>query len=360
MLVGGEGTRLRPLTWTVPKQMLPVAGVPMLERVLSRLAAHGIDEAILSMGYRPDAFLQAYPEGRAAGVGLTYAVEPEPRDTAGAIRFAADAAGLRETFLVVNGDVLSDLDVSGLVAYHRSQGGLGTIALTPVEDPSAFGVVPTDATGRVEAFIEKPPPGQVPTNFVNAGFYVLEPEVLDLISPEGRVSVEKETFPALVDRGALYALGSDAYWIDTGTPALFIQASLDIVSGSRGGQAPLPGLRALGPGQWLGPGTRIEGDLLGPALVEAGASVGSGATVSSSLIGPGASIGSGALVEGSVVLGEASIDDGARVSGSIIGRGARIGRQADVDPVSVVGYGARVPPGTTLEGVRFPDAAPLV
>ncbi len=157
VLVGGEGTRLRPLTLSSPKQMLPIVGVPMIERVLGHLAAHGVDEAVLSLGYLPDAFMEAYPDGRAVGVRLTYAVEPEPLDTAGAVRFAAKYAGIAETFVVVNGDVLTDLDLTSLVAFHRQRGAEGTIALHPVSDPSAFGVVPTDEEGRVMAFVEKPP-----------------------------------------------------------------------------------------------------------------------------------------------------------------------------------------------------------
>ena len=195
VLVGGEGTRLRPLTLTTPKQMLPVGGRPMIERVLGHLARHGIDEVVLSLGYRPDAFLDAYPDGRCAGVELIYAVEATPLDTAGAIRFAARFAGIDETFVVVNGDVLTGARRDGLVAFHRERGAEATMALTPVEDPSAFGVVPTDEEGRVMAFIEKPPPGEAPTNLINAGTYVLEPSVLARI-PEGRrVSIERETFP---------------------------------------------------------------------------------------------------------------------------------------------------------------------
>lgn len=157
VLVGGEGTRLRPLTLTAPKQMLPIVEEPMIERVVGHLADHGMGDAVLSLGYRPDAFIDAYPDGTIAGVRLTYAVEPSPLDTAGAIRFAAAHAGIDETFVVVNGDVLTDSDLSGLVAFHRERGAEATISLTPVEDPSAFGVVPTDDQGRVEAFIEKPP-----------------------------------------------------------------------------------------------------------------------------------------------------------------------------------------------------------
>ena len=209
VLVGGEGTRLRPLTLSAPKQMLPIVGVPMIERVLAQLAVHGIDDAVLSLGYLPDAFMEAYPDGRVAGVGLTYAVEPEPLDTAGAVRFAASFAGIDETFVVVNGDVLTDLDLTTLVAFHRERGAEGTIALHPVADPSAFGVVPTDEDGRVKAFVEKPPRDEAPTNEINAGTYVLEPSVLSRIPEGGRVSIERETFPAMVRDGGLFARSDD-------------------------------------------------------------------------------------------------------------------------------------------------------
>ena len=223
VLVGGEGTRLRPLTLTTPKQMLPIVEQPMIERVLGHLATHGIDDAVLSLGYRPDAFINAYPSGTIAGVALTYAVEPTPLDTAGAIRFAANHAGIDDTFVVVNGDVLTDSDISALIDFHRSSGAEGTISLTPVEDPSAFGVVPTDPQGRVEAFIEKPPRDEAPTNYINAGTYVFETSVLDRIPADRRVSIERETFPALVESGTLYALGSEAYWLDTGTPDAYLR-----------------------------------------------------------------------------------------------------------------------------------------
>ena len=201
VLVGGEGTRLRPLTLTVPKQMLPVVEQPMIERVIGHLADHGIDEAVLSLGYRPDAFIDAYPAGTIAGVRLIYAVEPTPLDTAGAIRFAAEQGAVDETFVVVNGDVLTDSDISELIDFHRRRGAEATISLTPVDDPSSFGVVPTDDQGRVEAFIEKPPRDEAPTNLINAGTYVLEPSVLGRIPDDRPVSIERETFPAIVEAG---------------------------------------------------------------------------------------------------------------------------------------------------------------
>ncbi|NCY17301.1 MAG: nucleotidyltransferase family protein [Actinobacteria bacterium] len=234
VLVGGFGTRLRPLTLTTPKQMLPVVDQPMIERVVRSLGSHGVTEAILSLGYRPDAFMESYPDGICAGVRLTYAVEPEPLDTAGAVGFAARSAGVEETFIVVNGDVLTDLDVSALWEFHRSHGGEGTIALTPVDDPSRYGVVPIDDDGRVIEFVEKPPAGTAPSNWVNAGTYVLEPSVLERIDEGRKVSIERETFPGLAADRSLFAVQSSAYWLDAGTPASYLQAQLDIIDGLRG------------------------------------------------------------------------------------------------------------------------------
>ena len=253
VLVGGEGTRLRPLTLTAPKQMLPIVEQAMVERVLGHLASHGIDEAVLSLGYRPDAFSDAYPDGVIAGVRSTYAVEPTPLDTAGAIRFAATFGGIDDTFVVLNGDVLTDFDISELVSFHRRHGAEGTIALTPVDDPSSFGVVPTDDDGRVTAFIEKPPRDEAPTNLINAGIYILEPSVLGRIVPDVRVSIERETFPAMVADGTLFAMGSDAYWLDTGTPDAYLRAHRDLLNGRRSGP-PAPDATErpeLGPGVWV-------------------------------------------------------------------------------------------------------------
>lgn len=314
VLVGGEGTRLRPLTLSVPKQMLPVGGRPMIERVLEWLSSHGVTEAVLSLGYRPQAFIEAYPSGESCGVVLRYAVEPSPLDTAGAIRFAALEAGIDEAFVVVNGDVLTDLDLTGLVAFHRDRTAEATIALTPVPDPSAFGVVPTDATGRVEAFIEKPPAGEAPTNFINAGTYVLERSVLDRVPPGRRVSIERETFPQLVADGRLYALGSDAAWLDAGTPAAYLKANLAY------------------------------------AQTTAGAG-----NVVRSVVGVGVELGEGSLVEGSVLMDGAVVGPKARVVGSIVGPGATIGEGATLDELCVIGAGHSVDAGVGLVGARLPQ-----
>jgi len=351
VLVGGEGTRLRPLTLSTPKQMLPIVGVPMIERVLGQLALHGVDEAVLSLGYLPDAFMEAYPDGHAAGVRLTYAVEPEALDTAGAVRFAATFAGISETFVVVNGDVLTDLDLTSLVAFHRERGAEGTIALHPVADPSAFGVVPTDDEGRVTAFVEKPPRDEAPTNEINAGTYVLEPSVLDRIPEGGRVSIERETFPAMVRDQGLFARSDDSYWLDTGTPSAYLEANFDYVNGKRG---PLvaPGLEERGQGILMEGESELDGEVMGPAVVFAGCVVEPGARVERSILGPGCVVSAGAVVADSVLMAGCHVAADAKVSGSVMGPRSIVGQRADVKPVSVLGADAVVSSGTLVDGER--------
>jgi mannose-1-phosphate guanylyltransferase len=303
----------------------------MLDHVVGQLARHGVDDVVLSLGYLPDAFREAYPDGRCAGAELHYAVEPEPLDTAGAIRFAALDAGIDERFLVVNGDVFTDLDVTRLVEFHESVGAEGTIALHKVDDPSRFGVVPCDSAGRVRQFVEKPAPGTAPTDLINAGTYVLEPSVLDRIPAGRKVSVERETFPAMVADGSLYALDGETYWIDTGTPQEYIQAQLDLTEGLRG--APV---EAVDPTATVDPGATVRRSVVGAGVV-----VAADARVEGAVLMTGARVGVGAVVEGSIVGHDASIGDGARIVGC-----------------SVVGDGELVAPGVTLDGVRQPDTCP--
>lgn len=328
VLVGGFGTRLRPLTLTTPKQMLPVVGAPMIERVVAKLGEGGVTDAILSLGYRPDAFFEAYPDDTCAGVRLHYAVEPEPLDTAGAVRFAAIEAGIDARFIVVNGDVLTDLDLGALWGLHAESGAEGTIALTPVEDPSRYGVVPIDADGRVEAFIEKPPPGEAPTNWINAGTYVLEPSVIDRIPAGRKVSIERETFPQLVADGSLFAYQSDDYWVDAGTPATYLQVQLDYIDGKRG--AP-------------------------EAAIAGSARVAPSASVDHSVVLAGVEIGAGSVLVDSLVLPGAKIGEGVRVEGSIIGERSTIGDGAVLRDLTVTGLDADVAAGASLSGAKVPD-----
>ena len=329
ILVGGEGTRLRPLTYRAPKQMLPIVGVPMLERVLANLAHHGVTEAVLSLGYLPDRFIAAYPDNVVAGVHVTYAVEPEPLDTAGAIRFAALHAGINETFIVVNGDVLTDLDVTRLVDFHRAQGAQATIALHPVDDPSRFGVVPTHPDGRVIAFVEKPSREDAPTNQINAGTYVLEPSVLNEIAEGVRVSVERVTFPKLVEQGTLYALSDDSYWLDTGTPQAYLDAHRDILDGTR----PVPLETPVADFAWVHPTARVGASTLSFATVDRDCVVGDNVTIENSVLLPGA-----------------IIEDGAAVIDSIVGPTAVIGRGAILNATCVIGGGVQVPGGSVMRG----------
>lgn len=321
VLVGGMGTRLRPLTLTTPKQMLPVGDRPMIEHVVAHLSHHGVDEVVLSLGFRPDAFTAAYPDSVCDGVRLRYAVEAEPLDTAGAVAFAAADAGIDDTFVVCNGDVLTDVDLSAVVAFHRRRQAAATIHLTPVDDPSRYGVVPTDEEGRVLAFIEKPARDQAPTNLINAGTYVLEPEVLARIPSGRKVSIERETFPALAAEGRLYAVASGAAWVDAGTPLSYLEANL------RHGAA------------------RSEG-----------AGIDAGAEVTDSVVARGVVVGPGARVERSVLMEGASVGAGAVVSSSLLGPGAVVGDGARVTELSVLGAGAVVPAGQEARGVRLPSA----
>ncbi len=327
ILVGGEGTRLRPLTYTRPKPMLPVAGISILERKLAHLGSHGVTEAVLSLGYRPDAFMAAFPSGEVAGVRLKYAVEPSPLDTAGAIRFAAEAAGyltLDEALVVVNGDVLTSLDLSAQLAAHAATGAEATLALTQVEDPSAFGVVPTDADGRVTAFVEKPPKDEAPTDWINAGTYVLNPSVFASIATGRKVSIEREIFPRIAVEGRLFAVHSPAYWIDAGTPRLFLQANADLLRQEHNGDS----------------------------VVIGDASVDASATVSGSVIDRGCVIEAGARVTRSVLLPGVRVASQAVVEDSIIGEGAIIGTRSCVAKVSVVGDGAEISADTTIYDER--------
>lgn len=330
ILVGGEGTRLRPLTYETPKQMLPLVGVPMIECVFTTLAEHGITDAVLSLGYLPDRFIEAYPGGVVAGVNVSYAVEPEPLDTAGAIRFAANFADIDDTFLVVNGDVLTDLDITELIAFHRRNDAQATIALHEVEDPSRFGVVPTTPEGRVIAFVEKPPRDQAPTNLINAGTYVFEPSVLKRIASTGRVSVERHTFPMLAAEGTLFAMHDHAYWLDTGTPEAFLQANVDLMVGRVGGH----GAKGVVDGSWREPS----------------ASVDASARVVNAVIDRQCVVGADVVLERSVLLPGAIIEQGAIVRSSIIGPGAAIGRYSTLDATCVVGANVRVAPRSLLSG----------
>jgi mannose-1-phosphate guanylyltransferase len=320
VLVGGEGTRLRPLTNDVPKPALTLVDRPFLAYMIEWLAAHGVTEVVLACGFLPDVLQQALGEGEHAGVRLTYVVEPDRRGTAGAIRFAADALGddLEESFLALNGDVLTDLDLTALVNAHREREARATIALYPVEDSAAYGLVGVDGAGRVTEFVEKT--GEAVPGEINAGAYCLERSVLDLIPPDREVSIEREVFPLLVSDG-LSALHLDGYWMDIGTPERYLQASWDILEGRVATR-----VRPTAPGLLIGAGAEIAaGAAVGPrAVVSPGCRVAAGAEVRESVLLEGCTIGAGAKVLGSVLAAGVTVDAGTELDGAIVGRNERV------------------------------------
>ena len=315
ILAGGLGTRLRPLTNTRPKHLLPIAGRPHIEHIFDLLQRHGVDEVVLLTSYLAEAFETTVSHAATRGLTVHVTHEEEPLGTAGALRNAEEFAS-DGTFLVFNGDVLMDVDLGEVLEFHRDRGAEATIVLTPVDDPSAYGVVPTEPDGRVLGFIEKPPRDEAPTNLINAGIYVLEPSVLERI-PRGEVwSAERQLFPGLVDEGArLFAVVAESYWMDIGTPEKFLQANLDALSGRYRDAR----LGELTDGSLIGEGAKVDGD----------------AQVSSASVGEGAVIEAGAVVEESVLLPRAVVEAGAVVRRSILGEASTASKDATLTGITL-------------------------
>jgi mannose-1-phosphate guanylyltransferase len=349
VLVGGQGTRLRPLTLSAPKPLLPTAGVPFLAHLLARAAVGGVTHVVLATCYKAEMFAAAFGDGAALGLSIDYVQEDVPLDTAGGIRNAAASlrgTGAGDPVVVLNSDILSGHDLGAQIDLHGKTEAAVTLHLVEADDPSRFGVVPTDGFGRVTAFLEKTP--NPVTNRINAGCYVFRRDVIDQIPAGRRVSVERETFPGLVEAGEL-VMGylETAYWLDVGTPQTFVRGSCDLVLGR------LPGPAVPGPH--------------GPSLVLADATVAGDADVSGgTVVGVGASVGGGATVFGSVLFDGAAVGEGAVVRDSILGRGAIvapgaelhdavIGDEAYIGAGNELARGIRVWPGTRLEptSVRF-------
>jgi mannose-1-phosphate guanylyltransferase len=329
ILAGGEGTRLRPLTLTIPKPAIQLVDRPFLRHMLDWLSRHGADDVVIASGFGAEALREALEGGADPGVRTAYIQEREPLGTAGPLRLAADEGALDERFLVMNGDILADLDLGALIRAHAASGAVATLALYPVDDPSAYGLVRTHDDGQVAEFVEKPEPGEIDTNEISAGAYVLEREVLDLI-PAGRmVSIEREVFPRLVGHG-LYGHALDGYWMDIGTPERYLQASWDILEGRVRTEV---GGGLDGGGPWIGADVTIGAE----------PSIGDRAVIAS-----GSVLGDGVVVESSVVLAGSRIGPGATVSGSILAPGVQIGEGASIGPDAVIGEGAQVDAGAEL------------
>jgi mannose-1-phosphate guanylyltransferase len=339
VLAGGQGTRLRPLTYTTPKPVMPLAGRPFLTFMLDWLRGHGVTEAILSCGFMSDGVRDVLGDVY-GGMRLRYVIEEEPLGTAGPVRLALDEGVLEERLLVLNGDVLTDMDLTQELTQHEATGARCTLALIEVEDTASYGVVPTHDDGRVEAFLEKTD-GEVPTNRINAGAYVLEREVVEDLVPAGRaVSFEREVFPQLVDNG-LYGWAADGYWIDIGTPERYLEATHDLLGGVVGSALPARDET----GSLIGDGCLTSGAHIGPQTVLGShCSVGSDSSVERSVLHDRVMVGADCTVREAVIAERARIGDGARIErGAMIGAGARIAsgavvpEDARVDPDAVVG-----------------------
>lgn len=336
VLVGGEGTRLRPLTFNTPKSMVPIANRPFLEHMIEYLKGHGIDDILLTLCYLPDYTRRYFGDGSNFGIKLTYAVEDSPLGTAGAVKNVAEH--LDETFFVFNGDIFTDIDLTAMMELHRQGGSKATIALTPVEDPTIYGVVETNAVGRVQRFIEKPCRDAVTTNMINAGAYILAPEVLDHIPRGLSFTFERGLFPLLLERGdPMYGYQSDAYWIDIGTPEKYLKLHHDLLVGRinrscRGEPA--------GEGIWVEEGCDIhpQARLEGPVILGRNCIIGSGVLVKGpSAIGQGCRIGAGSLVEGAVVWQNAHLSREVSLKNCVIGENVIIGERTQVMEGCVLG-----------------------
>jgi len=339
VLVGGEGTRLRPLTFETPKPMVPIMNVPFLERTLVRLREAGITDVILPAGYLPEAITSYFGDGSALGMKVTYVIEETPLGTAGALKNVE--RHITGTFFVLNGDVLTSLDLRAMLAFHRRHGGIGTLHAIRVDDPSAFGCILRGADGRIARFVEKPPRDDAPTNEINAGTYLLERDVLDAI-PAGRaVSVERETFPALIGgTRPLYSYVTDDYWVDLGRPEAYLGAHREIFDGKMplalGGS--VSGVN--GPGAASVP----PGSIVGPAFIGASVTVAGGATVGPyAVLGDGCRIDAGAIVRDSLLWDRVHVGARAEIDGAIIASRAKVGIDVTISDGAVIGHDVEIP-----------------
>jgi mannose-1-phosphate guanylyltransferase len=361
ILAGGEGTRLRPLTTTVPKPVIPLVDRPFIAFMLDWLRSHGVEDIVMSCGHLASGIRNVLGDGSAYGITLRYVEEPRPLGTGGALKYAA--ALLDERFLMLNGDVLTDIDLTAQMALHERTGAQATLALTPVEDPSNYGLVRTADGGEVTEFVEKPAPDQIDTRNISAGAYVLERSVLELLEEDQPASIERDVFPRLVGE-RLYGYVADGYWLDIGTPERYLQGTFDILEGTVGTAV----RQRMGGGYlYIEDGVENAGRIIPSALVESGCRIGAGARIGGRVVlEHGVTVGEETTIEGSVVMQGAEIGRNCRLSGCIVGGGVRLGDDCTVDAMSVLGEGVTVGAGNVVSngarlfpGVTLPDGALL-
>ncbi len=349
ILAGGQGTRLRPLTYTRPKPVVPFLNQPFLAYQLTLLRDHGVRDVILSCSYRVDDVRAALGDGRAFGTRLRYVVEDEPLGTGGGVRNAADLA--RGTVFVLNGDVLTDADLGAMRRFHDAHGSRTTIYLTPVDNPRAYGLVETHPDGRLQRFREKPGPDEaLTTNMINAGVYLIDAALLARIPTDRPVSIEREFFPAVIADGIpAFGWHAPAYWRDIGSPAAYLAGQLDLLEG-RARTTLRPG-GAASDGNTIGDGASIDATatIVAPCVIGARATLAAGSRVGPlAVLGDGVAVGRSARIERSVVWERVEIGADAALDGSVIGSDSRIGTGARLASGTVLESGAVVAPNTSL------------
>jgi len=359
ILVGGEGKRLRPLTSTVPKPVVPLVDRPFISFMLEWLGSHGIEDVVMSCGFLATSVRNVLGDGSGAGVRLRFVEEPEPLGTAGALKFAESM--LEERFVMLNGDVLTDLDLSAQIAQHAQTVAKATLALVPVADPSAYGLVHLHEDRSVRDFVEKPSPDAIDTNLISAGAYVLEREVLELVPADRNVSIEREVWPLLVGNG-LYGYPSKSYWMDIGSPERYLQGTFDIIEGNVHTSV----AERMG-GDWLAvaDGAEVRGRVIPPAVLERGVRVGEGAHVGSLVVlAEDVSVGPSCSVERAVILKGSEIEEGCALRDCIVAAGCRIGPRTRITGGAVLGEGVTIGADNVISGgarifpgVVVPDGA---
>src|SRR3954451_4069050 len=359
ILAGGEGTRLRPLTSNVPKPVVTLVDRPFIAYMLEWLGAHGVDDVIMSCGFLAAGVRDVLGDGEAYGMRIRYVEEPTPMGTGGALKYAE--ALLDERFLMLNGDTLTDLDLTAQIAEHERTGARATLALYPVDDPSAYGLVRLEGDGAVREFVEKPAPDQIDTRNISAGAYVLERSVLDLLTYGERASIERDVFPRLVGNG-LYGHVATGYWKDIGTPERYLEATFDILEGNVVTEV---AARMGETYTCVEDGVTADGRIIPPALVESGCVIAEGARIGGRVVlEHGVTVGEGTTIERSVVMAGASIGAHCTLHGCIVAAGVRIGDHCTVDGLSVLGEGVTLGAGNTVSngarlfpGVSLPEGA---
>ena len=356
ILVGGEATRLRPLTYNMPKAVVPVLNIPFLEHVVRYLSQHQIKDIILAQSRLAQSIENYFGDGSQFGVRLYYSIESTPLGTAGAVKNAEEY--LDDAFLVLNGDIFTDLDITSMIGFHREKKAKATIVLTPVEDPTHYGLIETNDQNRITRFLEKPEPSQITTNMINAGTYVLEPEILSLIPAQTSVSIERETFPLLLECDEpVYAYPSDAYWIDIGTADKYFQLHRDLLTG-RSSQCMFPGDTGvvIGEQSSIQPTAQITGPvlignncsigrwvkLIGPVVIGGGCKILEDTAIEEAIVWRNVQIGERVNLKNSIVADNCRLDTDCIIEDSVLGDSVTVVSGCRLEP------GSRIEPGTVV------------